>query len=124
MEILKLGLLTFGMNTFFVLVVCSENFRMVCSISGYYQLDSSISTLHPIQSCDNKSLHIHCKCLLRVKINLYREPLIESFTEANWTLRLDKYKINFFFTICWMARCPLVNHDIYEKVWLQPGIFH
>lgn len=100
---------------------------MVCSISGHHQLDSSISTLHPTPSCENnnKSLHIHCKCLWGVKINLHREPLIETFshTEANWTLKLDKYKITFL-TIWWVARCPLVNHYIYEKVWLQLEIFH
>lgn len=61
----------------------------------------------------------------RVEIKLHREPLIETFshTEANWTLRWDKYIINFFFFFCWMERCPLVNH-IYEKVWLQLEIFH
>lgn len=63
---------------------------------------------------------------LGVKINLHREPLIETFshTEANWTLRLDKYIIIFLFFFAGWQGAHWVNHDIYEKVWLQLEIFH
>lgn len=77
---------------------CSENFRVVCiwplPTGQQYQHTPPYSKLWQQKKMSSYILQMS----LGVKINLHREPLIETFchTEANWTLRLDKYIINFF----------------------------